>query len=109
MKILLDEDLPLSFKSEISGKGHQVFTVKDMKWVGVKNGILLKAMVKNGFECFITNDKNLSKQQPLSQFEITVLLLDSISNNKETLQQFAHEINKKLNSRLRKGLIVIRL
>src|SRR5438046_1657035 len=98
MKILLDEDLPLSLKIEISRKGRQVFTVKEMKWVGVKNGILLRTMVKNGFECFITNDKNLSKQQPLAQFEITVLLLDSISNNKETLHLFAKEINKKLNS-----------
>jgi len=36
MRILLDENMPYDF-----GEGHEVRTVKDMQWLGKKNGELL--------------------------------------------------------------------
>ena len=37
MKILLDENTDILFKSSFNGK-HEIFTVKDMQWNGIKNG-----------------------------------------------------------------------
>lgn len=40
MKILLDESIDIRFKKYLSDT-HDVFTVKDMHWTGIKNGELL--------------------------------------------------------------------
>jgi hypothetical protein len=42
MKILLDENIDVRFKNLFDTTVHQVFTVKDMDWLGIKNGELLK-------------------------------------------------------------------
>jgi predicted nuclease of predicted toxin-antitoxin system len=39
MKILLDESLPVKLSEYISGS-HLIFTIKDMNWLGKKNGEL---------------------------------------------------------------------
>jgi predicted nuclease of predicted toxin-antitoxin system len=46
MKLLLDENLPKKLK--IDFQGHEVYTVRDMGWNGIKNGELLKLLVSNG-------------------------------------------------------------
>ena len=57
MRVLLDENLPKRLKLDLPE--YDVFTVRDMGWSGVKNGELLKLMLKNNFEILITFDKNL--------------------------------------------------
>jgi hypothetical protein len=39
MKILLDENLPAKLKYDF-GSNHTIFTVRDMNWLGKKNGEL---------------------------------------------------------------------
>jgi len=46
MKILLDESLPRKLRNDFPG-GHEVLTVRDMGWLGKKNGELLKLMTDN--------------------------------------------------------------
>jgi hypothetical protein len=58
MKILLDENIPTKVITDF-GKEFEIKTVRDMKWLGKKNGELLGLMTFNGFEFFITLDKNL--------------------------------------------------
>ena len=58
MKILLDENLPWKLKLDF-GIEHEVKTVRDMGWLGKKNGELLGLIVFNGFDYFVTVDKNL--------------------------------------------------
>lgn len=57
MKLLLDENLPKRLKNNLSE--HVIFTVRDMGWNGKKNGELLQLMISEGFNAFITFDKNL--------------------------------------------------
>ncbi len=40
MRILLDENMPAKVAYDF-GEGHEVRSVKDMKWLGKKNGELL--------------------------------------------------------------------
>ncbi len=48
MKILLDENLPRKLKADF-GINYNVKTVRDMGWLGKKNGELLNLMVSNKF------------------------------------------------------------
>ncbi|MCY7422393.1 MAG: hypothetical protein LH478_11695 [Chitinophagaceae bacterium] len=48
----------------------EVSTVKDEKWLGIKNGDLIKPMLNAGFDIFITNDQSLGFQQQLVQYKI---------------------------------------
>ena len=53
MKILVDESLPTKL-AEFFGTEHQVLTVRDMNWLGKKNGELLRLVIENNFEVFVT-------------------------------------------------------
>lgn len=61
MKLLLDENLPKRLKTDFPN--HEVFTIREMGWNGVKNGPLLQLMLDNGFRVLLTFDKNLQHQQ----------------------------------------------
>ncbi len=49
MKILLDESLPRKLRNDFD-QGHEVWTVRDMDWLGKKNGELLRLISENHFE-----------------------------------------------------------
>ncbi len=48
MKILLDESLPRKLRYNFNEE-HQVNTVRDMGWLGKKNGELLRLMTEKQF------------------------------------------------------------
>lgn len=60
MRLLLDENLPKRLKLDFPL--HEVYTVRDKNWNGIKNGELLKLMVENSFNALLTFDKNLQYQ-----------------------------------------------
>jgi predicted nuclease of predicted toxin-antitoxin system len=73
MRLLLDECVPARLRRSLPS--HQVSTVVQEGWSGVKNGKLL-ALAATGFDAFITVDKNLSYQQNTSDLPVAVLVLD---------------------------------
>ena len=85
MKILLDESLPRKLKYDFSEE-HEVRTVRDMLWLGKKNGELLKLMTDNNFELFITVDRNLPYQQNLQRLPLTIIVLRAKNNTRQTLK-----------------------
>ena len=56
MRILLDESLPAELQAELPG--HEVRTVRDLGWSGLKNSELL-ARSAGQFDVFLTADQNL--------------------------------------------------
>lgn len=48
-----------------------------MGWSGAKNGKLLAQAVENGFDVFLTGDRNLTFQQNLTEFAITIIVLEA--------------------------------
>jgi len=72
MRVLLDECVPRVVKNRLPG--HQVSTVQEMGWGGIKNGNLLSA-ADGHFDIFITTDKNLRFQQNLKRYSFAVVLL----------------------------------
>ncbi len=95
MKILLDENLPKHLKADF-GPDYDVKTVRDMGWLGKKNGELLGLIVFNGFDFFVTIDKNLRYQQNLDRIELKIFLLLAINNRRETLQVLVEKIKGKI-------------
>ena len=91
MRILLDENMPAKVTYDF-GEGHEVFTVKDMKWLGKKNGELLGLAAFNGFDIVITLDKNLKNQQNLDKVTLKFLVLLAKNNKPETIQPFVEKI-----------------
>lgn len=106
MKILLDESLPRKLK-DIFGSEHDVRTVRDMAWLGEKNGALLKLMQADGFEIFVTADRNLSYQQNTSKYSLTIVVLLGIDNRLETLSKLISPLLTKLKENPLRGLIEI--
>ena len=106
MRLLLDENLPKRLKLDYPE--YEVFTVRDMGWSGVKNGELLKLMLKNNFTILLTFDKNLQHQQNFSKYTISVIVLNAEINTYAELTKLSPRIRKLLHmNSLSAGPIVI--
>ena len=72
MRLLLDECLARNLKRDLVG--HEVMTVVEAGYSGMKNGALLRATSGN-FDVLITVDRNLPFQQNIGSLPIAVLIL----------------------------------
>ncbi len=95
MKILLDESLPRKLRNDFP-VGHEVWTIRDMGWLGKKNGELLTLMAGNFFDVFVTVDRNLPYQQNLQKFSLTIFVLRAKDNTRETLRLLIPKIFERL-------------
>lgn len=75
--------MPRPLRSELTG--HDVMTVRQMGWSGIKNGRLLR-LAETTFDVFLTVDQNLPYQQDLSDYKIAVIVLVAPSNRLQFLQ-----------------------
>jgi hypothetical protein len=73
LRILVDESLPRHFADEISG--HDVSTVREQGWLGLTNGVLLRAAAEQGFDVLVTADRSIAFQQNLEKLEMAVIIL----------------------------------
>jgi hypothetical protein len=83
--------------------------VRELGWNGKKNGELLGLMTLHGFEGFITVDKNLSFQQNINRFPLSIFLFDAPDNKIVTLLPYAEKLLKILTANPKKGLIIIKI
>lgn len=101
MKILFDECVPKRLDKLLPG--HDVKTVQEAGWTGVKNGELLKK-ASNAFDALITVDRNLGFQQNIRELAIPVLVIHSTTNRFKDLERYIPEILQLLQTRLTKTL-----
>ena len=83
MRLLLDECVPKRLKRELLG--HEVKTVQDMGWAGIKNGALLK-LADGQFDALLTVDQGIEYQQNLSALTISVVVIQAASNDVDDLR-----------------------
>lgn len=83
MRVLLDESLPRQLAREFTG--HEVRTVAQQRWRGLKNGLLLKQAEEQGFEVLVTADQNLEHQQNLDSIGVGIIVLAAVTNRIEDL------------------------
>jgi predicted nuclease of predicted toxin-antitoxin system len=83
VRVLLDEQLPRQLAPLLTG--HDVQTVQQESWAGLKNGELLDAAEAAGFTVFVTGDRNLQFQQNLAKRQLGVVVICGVSNALEDL------------------------
>lgn len=83
MLVLLDEQLPRQFAQHLVG--HNVRTVQQQSWAGLKNGALLSEAEAAGFSVLVTGDQNLVHQQNLKKRKLGIVVLSGQSNALEDL------------------------
>jgi len=96
MKLLLDENLPKKLIADFPN--HEVVTVRDMVWNGIKNGPLLQLMIENSFHALLTFDKNLQHQQNFKKYTITVFVLSAVNNTYIELTKLTPKVHSYLNA-----------
>jgi predicted nuclease of predicted toxin-antitoxin system len=96
VRVLLDEQLPRRLARELTG--HEVRTVQQQGWAGLKNGELLQRAADAGFEVFLTADQNLQYQQNLARARIGVVVLIAPSNKLEDLLPLLAPARKAISS-----------
>ena len=94
MKILLDECVTKHLKPHLTE--HEVSTVREMLWGGIKNGKLMALCVEKGFDMLLTIDKNLQYQQNLDKYPLIIIVLNSFTSKVEELITFLPAFRAKL-------------
>jgi len=72
--VFLDECIDWRLARDIVG--HDVKTARQMGWTTIQNGALL-TLASQHFDVFVTLDRNLSFQQNLDSFSISVVVLNA--------------------------------
>jgi hypothetical protein len=75
---------------------HEVATVTEKGWSGLKNGQLMAAASGEGFDILLTIDKNLQHQQNIGKYPLIVVILNSPSSKLEMLVTFLPSLEKQL-------------
>ena len=70
-----------------------------MGWLGKKNGELLGLAAFNGFDIFITLDKNLKNQQNLKKVALKFIILLAKDDKHQTLQPYIDKIKARLQNK----------
>jgi predicted nuclease of predicted toxin-antitoxin system len=96
MKILLDECITKRLKPHLSQ--HEVATVTEKGWSGLKNDQLMTAATLKGFDLLLTIDKNLQHQQNIGNYSLIVVVLNSPSSKLEILIPFLPSFEKQVSA-----------
>ena len=94
MRILLDECVTKRLKPHLSQ--HEVATVTEKGWSGLKNGQLMTAASGDGFDILLTIDKNLQHQQDVGKYSLIVVVLNTPSSKLEVMITFLPSFEKQL-------------
>lgn len=93
MRLLLDECVPHRLRRTLPD--HEVQTVPEMGWAGLKNGVLLER-AESHFDVLITTDQKLKFQQSVSNRDIAVVVLVAKRNKLEFLQPLVPDLEQTL-------------
>jgi hypothetical protein len=104
MKVLFDECVPAPLRKEL--RGHNIRTVGQSGWSGIRNGTLLKLAADAGFRVFITVDRGFEHQQNVAALPLPVILVIGKSNDINELLPLMPRVHETL-AALPAGLTII--
>ena len=107
MKIFLDENIPPKLASVFTATGHTVETIKSKKWFEKRNGELMGLVAFNGFDVFVTRDRNLRYQQNLEKINVIIVVLVSKSDQSSILKPLAQKVVEFIKTNLKQGVYEI--
>jgi predicted nuclease of predicted toxin-antitoxin system len=77
VNILLDENLDWRLGRDLPG--HEIQSVRQVGWAGLKNGVLLAKAAKR-FDLLLTMDSKMGFQHNVAKYRIAVIALEARSN-----------------------------
>ena len=77
MRVLFDQGTPAPLRDVLVD--HHVETAYERGWSAFENGELLQVAEAEGFDVFVTTDRNLQYQQNLSGRKVAILVLTTPS------------------------------
>ena len=83
MRVLLDECVPRALREDMPG--HEVKTVAELGWAGVRNGELLR-LARDQFDLLLTVDRSLEYQQNFQGVSLAVIVIHAQSNDVAVLR-----------------------
>ena len=104
MKVLLDECVTRYLKRDFIG--HEVFTVEEAGFKGLKNGRLLQAASAR-FDVLITVDQNLQYQQNLKTLVMAIIVLKTDRSTYPMLQPLMPQVLELLETVKPGGIIIL--
>lgn len=90
MRVLVDESLPRQLAAELAG--HDATSVRAQRWIGLRNGVLLRAAVDAGFDVLLTADSSMPFQQNLGSLAIAIVVIRGVRNRLSDLRPLLPEI-----------------
>ncbi len=96
MKILLDECVTRKAKRFLVE--HEVYTVYEMNFGGLKNGALLSAAERENFDILLTIDKNIDAQQNIKKYRVTIVILDVLKSNLKYIEELIPKFKEQMDS-----------
>ena len=103
MKVLLDECVTRYLKRDFTG--HEVFTVEEAGFKGLKNGRLLQA-ASSQYDVLVTVDQNLQYQQNLKPYAIAIIVLNAKRSTYPMLKPLMPQVVETLEN-IKPGEIII--
>jgi hypothetical protein len=103
MRVLLDECVTRYLKPDFTG--HEVLTVEEAGFKGLKNGRLLRA-ASGQFDALVTVDQNLQYQQNLNTFALAVIVLKARRSTYPELKPLMPRVLESL-EKIKPGEVVI--
>jgi len=84
LRVLIDESLPVELADELPFASTS--TVRAEEWLGLRNGVLLRAAVAKGFTVIVTADGDLRYQQNLRRIGIAAVVVSRVRHRIEDLR-----------------------
>jgi hypothetical protein len=103
MRVLLDECVTRYLKQDFTG--HEVFTVEEAGFKGLKNGRLLQAL-SGRFDLLVTVDQNLQYQQNLTAYAVAIVVLRARRSTYPMLKPLMPELLERLEN-IKPGEVVV--
>ena len=103
MRLLLDECVPRPLKRELTG--HDVSTVVERGWSSKRNSELLRLMLTEAFDAFLTVDQSIPFQQNVAGSGVAVVVVLARTNRLKELRPLVPAILNAL-QRVKRGEIV---
>jgi hypothetical protein len=103
MKVLLDECVTSYLKKDFAG--HEVYTVADAGFKGLKNGRLLQA-ASGRYDVLVTVDQNLQYQQNVHPLDLAVIVLKAYRSTYPLLKIIMPRVLDTLKS-IKRGQVVV--
>jgi hypothetical protein len=95
VRVLLDECVPRRLRRELPG--HDVRTVTEMRWSGIKNGPLLHRAAPE-FDVFLTVDQGVEYQQNLVGLDLAIIVMVATSNDIDDLRPLMPRVREAVSS-----------